>query len=73
MGGERLELRLDGEREHAGEALVQDGAERVDIGACVHRFGPDLLRRDIGERADPLTSPGQPVQRPCFLESDRSP
>ena len=41
-----------GEDGLAGQALVEHAAERVDVGAGVHRPALELLRREIGGRAD---------------------
>ena len=42
------------ERRLPGQALVEDAAERVDVGALVERVAGDLLGRDVLERADDL-------------------
>src|SRR5262249_3018155 len=49
-----VEDRLDLARERrvADEALVEDGPERVDVRARVEGARPDLLGREIGDRAD---------------------
>ena len=43
----------------AGEALVEQAAERVDIGARIHRLLPPLLRRHVRRRAVPLAGLGE--------------
>ena len=39
------------ERRRPGQALVEQAAERVDVGAAVHLAARDLLRCDVGRRA----------------------
>ena len=43
-----------GERRAAGEHVVEDAAERVDVGSGVDPLAPDLLRGDEVQRADPV-------------------
>jgi hypothetical protein len=50
MHHRRLHLRV--EERPAGDEVVEDGAERVDVGAAVDRAAVELLRRHVGERAD---------------------
>ena len=45
-------LRLARERRLARQALVENGPERVDVGPSVERVGRDLLRGQVGDRAD---------------------
>ena len=40
------------ERQLAGEHLIHDDAERIDVAPSVHREAACLLRRDIMHRAD---------------------
>ena len=47
-----LDGRLAGERDDAGEELVEDDAGRVEIGALVDRGSPRLLGREILSRPD---------------------
>ena len=47
------------ERPLACEALKEDAAERVDIGAAVDRSALDLLRRDVIDRPDEAALAGQ--------------
>ena len=57
LGQVRPQLRLVAlarERHVAGERVVEDAAERVDVGARVDALAADLLRRDVVERADPV-------------------
>ena len=42
------------ERDLARERVVQEAAERVDVGAGVDPLAADLLGRDVVERADPV-------------------
>ena len=62
-GGElRPQLRLVAlalERHAAGQRVVQDAAERVDVGAGVDAAAADLLGRDVVERPDPLAGAGR--------------
>ena len=46
----------EGVRQPAGQQLVQDDAERVDVAARIEleRVGEHLLRAHVGERADEL-------------------
>ena len=48
----RLHLRI--EERPAGDEVVQDGAERVDVGAAVDGAAVELLGRHVGERADAM-------------------
>ena len=43
----------------AGQALEEDAAERVDVGPGVDVAGGDLLRRDVGDRADEALRAGE--------------
>src|SRR2546428_1570321 len=59
-----------GEGQVAGDHLVEDGAEGVDVGARVAASTADLLRRDVVRRADRgrEAEPGDP---PCrFVQRD---
>ena len=47
---------LPREWRNAGEHLVEQDAERVKIGARVHRFAAHLLRRHVGERSDQVVA-----------------
>ena len=46
--------RVVGERRPAGQALVEQAAERVRVGAAVDVVALDLLRRDVVDRAGQL-------------------
>lgn len=50
MCPENGELGIARKRRYAGQGLVKETAERVEIGAPVDLFALDLLRRDIGGR-----------------------
>jgi hypothetical protein len=43
----------------AGEQLVQDAAEREEVGARVHRISLGLLRRHVGGRPEELSGGGE--------------
>ena len=45
------------------QALEEDAAERVDIGAAVDRPARDLLRRNVVDRADETAVTGQAAYR----------
>ena len=45
------------------QGLVEDAAERVDVGPLVERVAGDLLGRDVLERADDLSGDGDPRER----------
>ena len=51
------------ERRLAGQALVEDAAERVQVGARVDVVPGDLLGRDVLQRADDVARRGDPAQR----------
>jgi hypothetical protein len=53
------QLALALERARPGEALVEDAAERVDVGATVDRGTFDLLGRDVVDRAHEAAVSGQ--------------
>ena len=53
------ELALAVERPLPGKALVEDAAERVDVGAAVDRAALDLLGRHVVDRADEAALAGQ--------------
>ena len=44
------------ERHLAGQALIEDAAERVDVGTAIDTSALYLLRRDVAKRADELAS-----------------
>ena len=48
------------ERTRAGQHLVGDHAERVDVGRGRHLFAAQLLGRRIGQRAEEELRIGQP-------------
>ena len=50
--------RIPAERPASGGQLVEDDAEREEIGPCVHGLAADLLRRHVGHRAQDLTHAG---------------
>ena len=56
----------------AGEALEEDAAERVDVGAASTGIALDLLGRDVVDRPDELARRGEPATRPR-ASSGRSP
>ena len=51
------------ERTHAGEALEEHAAERIDVGARVDRPALDLLGRDVVDRADEAAVARQAADR----------
>ena len=57
------ELALAVERRRAGQALVEDAAERVHVGAPVDLLALDLLGRDVGDRPHEGVLPGQAADR----------
>ena len=54
MGEEHRRVGEPGERRPAGQALVEQAAERVEVGAAVHLLAADLLRGDVVDRAERL-------------------
>ena len=50
--GERVGHRVGGEERPAGEHLVEDDAERPDVGALVDGLAPRLLGRHVGRGAE---------------------
>ena len=56
MGPELRDVVISLERNLAGEQLVEDAAEGVDICSSVDLLAPDLLRSHVVERSDPLAS-----------------
>jgi hypothetical protein len=65
-------VRRSHERHLAREAFEQHAAQRIDVGAPIHRIAADLLRRDVVDRPDHLVRgrvthrrhvPGQPEIR----------
>ena len=55
MRVERGHLGVARERLRAGQALVDDAPERIDVDPCVDRQVLDLLRRDVADAADELS------------------
>ena len=63
VGPQRFRLRRPSERWCSGKALVEHAPQRVAVGATVHFLAPDLLRRQVVERADQaLAVGGHPAQ-----------
>ena len=52
VGEDDLEVALARERRRAGQALEENAAERVDVGARVDLAGRDLLRGDVRDGSD---------------------
>ena len=63
VGEDDRQLALALERPRAGEALEEDAAERVDVGAAVDRAALDLLGRDVVDRPDEAAVAGQAADR----------
>jgi hypothetical protein len=55
------------ERHLSGQRLVEQAAERIDVGPGVHRLGLDLLGRGVVERADPHAGGGDAALRAHVL------
>src|ERR1700739_1673316 len=53
-------------RQRAGGHFIQDHAERKKIGASVERFGADLLRRHVGNRAEGGAGTGEMLRAYIF-------
>ena len=61
VGEDRHELRLAGEGHLAGQAVVEDAAQRVHVGPAVHvALASDLLRSDVVDRAGERARAGEP-------------
>ena len=63
VGPEEGDVGCPRKRRLAGQALVEDTAERVEVGAGVDLVPRDLLRRDVLERADDVAGGGHTAQR----------
>ena len=63
VGEDDRELALAVERPRSRQTLVEDAAERVDVGSAVDRSALDLLGRDVVDRADEASLPGQAADR----------
>ena len=60
------------ERRLAGQALVEDTGERVQVGAGVDVVPRDLLGRDVLQRADDVAGSGDPLSEPVRLVRPKS-
>ena len=67
VGHDHRHVLVLAERRPAGEALEQDAAERVDVGASVDLPALGLLRRRVADRADELAGGRQPADRAGVL------
>ena len=69
---EHGDLGLAHERRLAGQALEEHAAERVRVGAARRAGALDLLRRDVGDRADEHALAGQALgARVCWRARSR--
>lgn len=62
MGEDDTKVGVARERRHAGQALEEDAAERVDVGPRVDIARSDLLRRDVRDRANEPLGAGQALR-----------
>ena len=67
VGHDHGDVLVLAERRPAGEALEQDAAERVDVGASVDLPALSLLRGRVADRADELARGRQPGDRARVL------
>ena len=60
---EQRDVGRAGEGRLPGQALVEDAAERVEVGPRLHVVARDLLGRDVLERADDVSGRGDAAER----------
>ena len=72
VGGEQRRAVAAGERRLAGEHLVGEAAERVDVGAMIDvRIGRGLLGRHVGRRAERDAERGEPRVRRAVADAEQ--
>ncbi len=72
MRPEERDVGRAGEGRLPGQALVEDAAERVEIGLRFHVAAGDLLGGDVLERADDVTGAEMPLSEPVRLVRPKS-